>query len=120
LEGRFFLLGFRNDIERILPTLTLTALSSLWEGLPVVFQEAMSAGKPIVANNVDGASDIIVEGKTGFLVKPQNVQEMADRILNLLQNEDLCIEIGVNAQSDSLQFSTERMVKMSALSKADP
>ena len=68
LEGKFFLLGYRNDINEIYPILTLTALSSLWEGLPVVFQESMIAGKPIVANDVDGARDVISDGKTGYLV----------------------------------------------------
>jgi glycosyltransferase involved in cell wall biosynthesis len=56
LKEKFLLLGFRNDVARILSMLTITAMSVLWEGLPIAFLEAMSAGKPIVANDVDGAN----------------------------------------------------------------
>lgn len=111
LQDNFFLLGFRNDIEKILPILTLTVMSSLWEGLPVVFQEAMSAGKPIVANDVDGARDIIVDGDTGYLVPPHQSQEMAERILSLLNNEDLCYEMGAEAQRHSESFSSQQMLE---------
>ena len=111
LESSFFLLGYRNDIDQILPVMTMMVLSSLWEGLPVVFQEAMSAGKPIVANNVDGASDVVIDGKTGFLVTPHNVDEMAHRILYLLQNEALCAQMGATAKQNSELFSSEKMVE---------
>lgn len=111
LSGKFFLLGYRNDINKIYPILALTALSSLWEGLPVVFQESMTAGKPIVANNVDGARDVITDGKTGYLVTLRQPQEMADRILSLLNNEELCLQMGVSAKLISEQFSSEGMIK---------
>jgi glycosyltransferase involved in cell wall biosynthesis len=111
LKEKFFLLGYRKDVARILSTLTITALSSLWEGLPLVFFEAMSAGKPIVANNVDGAGDVVIDGETGFLVPPRKPREMAERILFLLNNEKLCIEMGHTAQQRSRYFSIQRMVE---------
>jgi glycosyltransferase involved in cell wall biosynthesis len=111
LAGKFFLLGYRNDINHIYPILALTALSSLWEGLPVVFQESMIAGKPIVANDVDGARDVIIDGKTGYLVTPHQPQEMADRILTLLNDENLCDQMGVTAKRHAQRFSSENMIK---------
>jgi glycosyltransferase involved in cell wall biosynthesis len=111
LQDRFFLLGFRDDIDRIMPALDILALSSLWEGLPVVFQEAMSAGKPIVANNVDGASDVVVDGETGYLVTPHRPLEMAERILYLLNNDRLCSRMGLTARQRSGAFSTGRMLE---------
>jgi exopolysaccharide biosynthesis polyprenyl glycosylphosphotransferase len=110
LEDRFFLLGFRNDVPRILPILTITAMSSLWEGLPLAFLEAMSAGKPIVANDIDGASDVVVNGETGFLVTPRQPQEMAERILTLLNDETLCNEMGHVARQRSDYYSLPRML----------
>lgn len=110
LRGKFFLLGYRNDVPRIVSMLTITAMSSLWEGLPIAFIESMSAGKPIVANNVDGASDVVIDGKTGFLVTPRHPTEMAERILYLLNNEKLCSEMGQIAQQRSNYFSKDRMV----------
>jgi glycosyltransferase involved in cell wall biosynthesis len=110
LVGKFFLLGYRNDINKIYPILALTALSSLWEGLPVVFQESMIAGKPIVANDVDGARDVITDGKTGYLVTPHQPQEMADRILTLLNDEELCDQMGVTAKQHAKQYSSDGMI----------
>jgi glycosyltransferase involved in cell wall biosynthesis len=109
LKNKFFLLGNRNDIEKILSILTITAMSSLWEGLPITFLESMSAGKPIVANDVDGASDIITDGETGYLVTPRQPPEMAERILYLLNNEKTCEEMGHSAHERSNYFSIQRM-----------
>ncbi|HEX6268699.1 MAG TPA: exopolysaccharide biosynthesis polyprenyl glycosylphosphotransferase [Anaerolineales bacterium] len=118
LKDKFFLLGFRNDVPRILPILTITAMSSLWEGLPLAFLESMSAGKPIVANNIDGAGDVVVDGETGFLVNPRQPQAMAERILALLNNERLCNKMGRIAQQRSEYFSLPRMLgKVEALYK---
>ena len=104
-------MGYRDDVDKIMPILTFTVLSSLWEGLPVVFQEAMSAGKPIIANDVDGASDVIIQGETGYLVTPHRPQEMAERILYLLDNEAICREMGLTAQKASERFSGDQMVQ---------
>ena len=110
LEESVRLLGHRNDIAEIVPILTLTALSSLWEGLPVVFQEAMSAGKPIVANDVDGASDVVVDGETGYLVPPRHPDDMANRILRLLTDDQACRAMGALAQQRSEAFSAQLML----------
>jgi glycosyltransferase involved in cell wall biosynthesis len=111
LQGTFFLLGYRDDISKIISVLSFTVLSSLWEGLPVVFQEAMSAGKPTVANDVDGARDVIINGETGYLVTPHRPEEMAERILYLLNNDAICYEMGVTAQKHSERFSGQQMVE---------
>lgn len=110
LEGKFFLLGFRDDVDKILSILTMTTMSSLWEGLPIAFLESMSAGKPIVANNVDGACDVVRDGETGYLVTPHNPSQMADRILTLLENEELCKKMGDIAQQRSNYYSKQRML----------
>lgn len=110
LQGKFLLPGFRDDVARILPMLSITAMSSLWEGLPLAFMEAMSAGKPIVANDVDGASDVVKEGETGFLVPPQRPDLMAERILTLLNDEPLCEQMGSVAQERSENYSLQKMI----------
>jgi glycosyltransferase involved in cell wall biosynthesis len=71
----------------------------------------MSAGKPIVANDVDGARDIIIDGETGYLVPPHQPQEMAERILSLLINDNLCHEMGAEAQRLSESFSSQQMLE---------
>jgi glycosyltransferase involved in cell wall biosynthesis len=111
LEGKFFLLGFRDDVAKILSILTMTTLSSLWEGLPIAFLESMSAGKPIVANNVGGAEDVVIDGETGYLVTPHQPSEMAERILFLLNNDELCKKMGQVARQRSGNFSKQRMLE---------
>jgi glycosyltransferase involved in cell wall biosynthesis len=110
LEGVVFLLGYRSDIPAILSILDLTAMSSLWEGLPIAFLEAMAAGKPVVANDVDGARDVVVDGETGYLVPPHRPPAMAERILTLLNDEEQCEDMGLVGQERSEFFSIERMV----------
>jgi len=71
----------------------------------------MSAGKPIIANNIDGARYVIINGETGYLVTPHRPREMADRMLDLLNNRELCYTMGINAKQYSERFSCERMFK---------
>lgn len=111
LQDRFFLLGFRNDVDKIMPILDITVMSSLWEGLPVAFQEAMSAGKPIIANDVDGVSDVVINGETGYLVQPHHPEQIADRILKLLNDGSLCQRMGATAMARSEQFSDRQMLE---------
>lgn len=111
LRRRCILLGFRNDVSKILPMITVVASTSLWEGLPVVFQEAMCAGKPIVSNDVDGVSDVVREGETGYLVAPHRPEDTADRILRLLKDDELCDRLSSRARLDAMKFSTEQMLK---------
>jgi glycosyltransferase involved in cell wall biosynthesis len=111
LRNKFLLLGYRSDVDLILPSLDVVAMSSLWEGLPLVFQEAMSAGKPIVANDVDGVSDIVSDGETGFLVTPHRPREMAERIGYLLDHDSVRASMGETAQARSVVFSSERMTE---------
>lgn len=109
LKDKFLLLGYRNDVVQILSVLTFTVMTSLWEGLPIAFLEAMGAGKPIVANDVDGAGDVVIDGETGFLVPPREPSKMAERILCLLNDEMLCAKMGRIAQQRSRLFSVNRM-----------
>ncbi|MAF65806.1 MAG: hypothetical protein CMJ84_09135 [Planctomycetes bacterium] len=67
VAGRVRFLGFRPDVERILASVELLLLPSRWEGMPYVVLEAMAAGVPVVATPVDGALDVIEEGRCGWL-----------------------------------------------------
>jgi glycosyltransferase involved in cell wall biosynthesis len=111
LNGKFFLLGFRRDVDRILSILTMTVMSSLWEGLPLAFLESLSAGKPIVANDVGGTRDVVIDGETGFLVTPHRPSEMAERVLFLLRDETLCRRMGEVARQHAWKYSKHRMVE---------
>jgi glycosyltransferase involved in cell wall biosynthesis len=80
------LLGYRNDVPELLRVFDVFALTSLWEGLPRVFAQAMCARLPIVATHVDGAAEAIREGENGFLVPARRPDEQAERVLRLLND----------------------------------
>jgi len=61
-------------------------LPSLREGFPNVLLEAMGTGLPVVCTDIDGLSEIIIDGENGFLVQSKNVEQLADKILLLLQD----------------------------------
>jgi glycosyltransferase involved in cell wall biosynthesis len=98
LQENVINLGYRHDIPRMLRLFDVFLLTSLWEGLPRVFPQAMCAGLPIVATRVDGASEAVLEGKTGYLANPRDCAMMARRVMQLLENTTLRREMGTNAR----------------------
>jgi len=104
LEREVILTGWRSDIPRILSVADVFVLTSLWEGLPISALEAMASSKPVVSTHTGGVADVIFEGKTGFLVPPQDVDKMSDRLIVLLKDKNLRAQMGQNAR-DSLKFN---------------
>ncbi len=86
LKGQVILTGWHNDIPLILSCLDIFVLTSLWEGLPIVVLEAMAAGVPLVATDTGGIGEVVVNGKTGCLVKTRDIQSMQNRVGELLSN----------------------------------
>lgn len=72
----------------------LLALPSRQETAPVVILEAMAAGKPVVATDVGGVRDLVSEGESGFIVPAGDAAQLADRIEELLKDEDLRDRMG--------------------------
>lgn len=86
-------------------------LPSNYEGLPVVIIEALSHGKPVVASNVGGVSELVADGVNGYLVN--NVaEEFAEKIDTLLKDENLAARFSKNARNMyEEKFTLEQMVK---------
>ena len=70
-------LGIRNDIPNLMNAADAYVMSSAWEGLPMVLLEASSATLPIVATDVGGNSEIVIDGETGFITPPQSPEALA-------------------------------------------
>ena len=112
LNERVTFLDDQIDITRLLPAINLLAIPSLFEGMPNVALEAMAAGLPIIATSVGGTPEVVVDGKTGYLVPPRNPDALADAILKLLDNPDLCLRMGrAGRERVKKHFSIERTIK---------
>lgn len=77
-------------------------------GMGVV--EAMSAGTPVVAWNEAGPKETIVNGKTGYLVEPYNLKEMADKTKKIIKSLDLMKKLGNNGRKRARKFSYSQHV----------
>jgi len=89
--------GFRADVPRILDAVDVLALPSLHEGMPLTVIEAAAAGRPVVATAVDGTPEVVLHGRTGYLVPPADPAELARALLAVLGDPDLASRMGREA-----------------------
>ncbi|RLC34499.1 MAG: hypothetical protein DRH33_09265 [Candidatus Nealsonbacteria bacterium] len=103
--------GYRKDIEELMAIMDIFVLSSLREGLPRVLVQAAAVGVPSVAFNVDGVPEIVKDGYNGFLVKPRDVNQLADKIIKYIDNRALIKLHGENGRDFvNGKWSIENMV----------
>ena len=67
----------------------ISVIPSLWEGMPTVLLEAMMCGKPVVASNVDGIPEVLIDNETGLLFETGNAEDLADKIITLVRNQEM-------------------------------
>jgi len=77
-------LGVRRDIPNLMNAADAYVMSSAWEGMPNVLLEAHATGLPIVATDVGGNREVVIEGVTGFLVHPRNPDALAQTMIRLM------------------------------------
>jgi glycosyltransferase involved in cell wall biosynthesis len=104
--------GFRSDIPEVLSISDITVLPSTSEGLSNAILEYMSAEKPVVATDVGGNRELIIEGETGFLVPSKHPTALVEAICKLLSNAELRKLMGINGRNRvETYFTKERMIK---------
>lgn len=104
--------GSRRDIPDLLNAMDIVCAPSLSEGFSNTILEAMSIGKPVVATNVGGNSELVLNEETGFLVRPRDAKAIATKLLVLLQNKKLCSEMGkAGRQRVTNEFQMDHMMK---------
>ena len=110
LKGKIRLLGYREDVERILAALDVVALASVGsEGSSRVALEAGAMGKPLVATSVGVLPEVVVNGKTGLIVPPGDVKAMSQAITELLDPKKRK-KMGINARARIKRFFDGRKI----------
>ena len=85
----------------VLPSINLNGLT---EALGVVLLEAMACGTPAIGTNVGGVPDIIKDGYNGFLVEQKNPEQIAEKVLELLDDEELRVRFSKNALETAKKY----------------
>lgn len=108
LEGTINLCGNTVDIVSQYLDSSIYVMSSRYEGLPMVLIEAMSCGLPIVSFDCEyGPRELIIEGKSGLLVPPNNLEQLAEKICILIEDENLRIKMGIKALEGVRKYAKE-------------
>ena len=111
LTGSFRLAGWRRDVPAVMRCLDVFVLTSLWEGLPRVYLEALASGVPVVGTRVDGAAEVVRDGINGYLLAPGDVQGLAERVLSLLGNPTAAADMGRRGESLPHEFDIHDMAR---------
>ncbi|UYW00504.1 glycosyltransferase family 4 protein [Flavobacterium agricola] len=88
-----------HEVVSIIRSVKVCIFPSFAEAFPVSWLEAMAMQKAIVASNIGWANELIISGENGFLVHPKNTIEFANKIVELLNNDQLAYKMGQNARN---------------------
>jgi glycosyltransferase involved in cell wall biosynthesis len=99
VDQRVHFVGYRSNTVDFLRAMDLFVLPSLYEGMPLSILEAMGAGLPVVATDVDGTPEAVVDGETGLLVPPADPAALASAVNRLLGDRALAQRMGRNGRA---------------------
>lgn len=86
---------FASDISEPMSDADVCLVPSLVkDSFPTTVIEAMSAGRPVITTNNGGAKEAVIDGETGFLIDPNNTDQLSDRIMRLIQNRQRVEDMG--------------------------
>jgi glycosyltransferase involved in cell wall biosynthesis len=104
---RVHFLGLRHDIDAILRSIDVAAISSDYEGTPLVAFECMANRTPLVATAVGGLPDIIRDGETGILIPPRDPEALAHALSALLGDPDRRRQMGEASAGQLHEFTID-------------
>jgi len=93
-EGLVEWWGWQTDMRSIYHQCQVVVLPSMGEGLSKALLEAAACGRPIVATDVPGCKEVVIPGVTGYLVPTENPELLAERLQQLIVNQELRIRMG--------------------------
>ncbi len=94
IDDRVRFLGYQKDMREVIATFDLVVLPSLYEGLPLVILEAGAMGKPVIATDVDGSGEAVIDGETGILVGPGDSDALKEAMERCLTEKEALVRFG--------------------------
>ncbi len=93
------------QVPNLLQKMHLFTVTSVWEceSFGVAAVEAEAVGLPVIASDLGGLSEVIVNGDTGFHIEPRNIEDIANKILYLYENKDIRENLGKKARENVLK-----------------
>lgn len=112
LEGRMHFIGRCEIVPELLSVSHACVLTSFNEGFPNAVLEYMAAGKPVVATDVGGVSEVVEDGVNGYLIESDDSVALAEKLLLLIEDPQLATSFGESGKEKvSKEFSTDRQVE---------
>ncbi len=113
VADRLFITGMCTDVPEWISCFDLFVLPTLWEGMGRVFLEAQAAGVPVIGSCVGGVPDVVLDGTTGILIPPGNVDTLTEAVEKLLTQTELRRRMGRMAAQFAAEerFQVEFMVR---------
>jgi L-malate glycosyltransferase len=112
IKNSLILAGFRTDVPDILAASDITVNASLQEALAGTIIEAFALSKPVIATNVGGNGEAIINKETGLLIPPADAKALAEAVVQLLSDQDLARKMGKKGYLlAKAKFSLDNMVK---------
>jgi glycosyltransferase involved in cell wall biosynthesis len=112
LSEKIIFTGFYPDLIYLLSNVEIVVIPSLYEAPSAVAIEASAMRRPVVASNVGGIPEVIIDGETGFLVPPKDPQAIAEKVIFLLKNPQIAKEMGEKGyQRIKENFTQERLAR---------
>lgn len=103
VDRRISFVGARSDVPDVLALADVFVLPSLWEGTSLALLEAMAAGKPIVATDIDGNRPLLQSGRDCLLVPPGEPAPLAEAAVRLIKERELARQLGETARQECLE-----------------
>ena len=113
IAGRTHFLGWRRDVPRVLAGLDVVVLPTVldFEGTPLSVIEALAAGRPVVAADVGGVSEVVRDGETGLLVPPRDAEALARAIDAQLSDSQRAASMAMRGRTLVLNgYEKQRMI----------
>ena len=108
--------GYTEKPEEVIVNSRIVVSTSYREGFPRVIMEAMALGRPTIAFDTVGTNRAVSDGETGYLIKDRNLEQFANRIIELIDDEQKLSELGNNARNYCVEHLDSNIVNKKIVS----